>query len=400
MRQILYIRLQSAEPDADTAYCLAGSDAALSFKVEHAPLSQVLALAEGHRIIVLVPGASVRLTRISVPARQPAKVLQAAPYALEEQMAEDVDTLHFALGPRQADLSFPIAVVTRALMEQWLTPFRERGLRPEALIPETLCLPVTRPGQWSALAEPGHITVRTDEFSGFGCISDDLPLFLEMADPDRKNTLRMIVPQGVNDDFTRLQWPLELLPGFHDPLAALLQNLPAERSLNLLQGSYSQREDLRRLWLPWRAAAILAGAWIVLATAQHVIQATRLKHEIAALEQQNVQRYQAMFPSETRIVDLQAQAEQQMKSLQGGSHGGLLPLMETLSQALSATKGLTLQAVQYREGSLYVSLTGTDLQQLETLRAWFSKNPTTRMDVQSANSGSDGAQIRIKLTPA
>ncbi|MGH8505690.1 MAG: GspL/Epsl periplasmic domain-containing protein, partial [Stenotrophobium sp.] len=87
-------------------------------------------------------------------------------------------------------------------------------------------------------------------------------------------------------------------------------------------------------------------------------------------------------------------------ALQGGSHGGLLPLMETLSQALSATKGLILQAVQYREGSLYVSLTGTDLQQLETLRGWFSKNAATQMEVQSANSGSDGVQIRIKLTPA
>ena len=74
--------------------------------------------------------------------------------------------------------------------------------------------------------------------------------------------------------------------------------------------------------------------------------------------------------------------------------------METLASALTATHGLTLQAVQYRDGSLFVSLTGTDLQQLETLRDWFSKNKSAHMEVQSANAGSDGAQIRIKLTPA
>lgn len=400
MRQILYIRLQSAAPDADTAYCLASSDASLSFNIRHEPLSEVLSRAEGHRIVVLVPGADVRLTRITVPARQPAKVLQAAPYALEEQMAEDVDTLHFALGPRQSDLSFPVAVVARGLMEQWLAPFRERGLRPEALIPETLCLPPTQPGQWSALAEPGHVTVRTDAYSGFGCVTEDLPLFLEMTDQSRATTLRMIVPQTVNEDFTRLQWPLELLPGFTDPLAALLQNFAPDRSLNLLQGSYSQREDLRRLWQPWRAAAILAAIWIMASAAQHLIQASRLSRQVAAQEQQNIQRYQALFPAETRIVNLEAQAAQQMKLLQGGSQGGMLPLMETLSGALTASHGLTLQAVQYREGELFVSLTGTDLQQLETLRDWFAKIKTAHMEVQSANAGSDGVQIRLKLTPA
>ncbi|MGH8456120.1 MAG: hypothetical protein ACRETE_03940, partial [Stenotrophobium sp.] len=62
MREILYIRLHSGAPDAVTAYCIARSDALLSFDINHAPLAQVLAQAAGRRIIVLVPGAEVRLT--------------------------------------------------------------------------------------------------------------------------------------------------------------------------------------------------------------------------------------------------------------------------------------------------------------------------------------------------
>jgi len=73
---------------------------------------------------------------------------------------------------------------------------------------------------------------------------------------------------------------------------------------------------------------------------------------------------------------------------------------QVLADALTATPGLNAQAVQYREGALFVALVGSDLQQLEALRSWFGSKRAATLEVQSANSGSEGVQIRIKLTPA
>ena len=401
MREILYIRLHSGAPDAVCAYSIARADAALSFAVSHAPLNEIIVQAGLRRIIALVPGTEVRLTSVNVPARQSAKVLQAAPYALEEQLAEDVDTLHFALGPRQAGGAHPVAVVARAKMEEWLAPFRQAGVMPEALIPETLCLPEAADGRWSALAEPGHVIVRSAAYAGFGCVEEDLPLFMDVADPDKLAQLRILIPRSFAGDFTRLGWPVELLPGFSEPLEALLQHLRLDHSINLLQGSYSQRESLRRLWLPWRVAMALAATWIGLAAIDHGVQSVRLKRAVTAQQQDNVQRYQQLFPNETRIVDLSAQADQQLARLKGGAaHGSFLPLLEQLSGALSATPGLQTQSLQFRDGALFVALGGTDLQQLETLRAWFAGHGGSKLEVQSANAGTDGVQIRIKLSPA
>ncbi len=114
-----------------------------------------------------------------------------------------------------------------------------------------------------------------------------------------------------------------------------------------------------------------------------------------------MQRYQQLFPAETRIVDLGAQVEQQFGLIRGNAAGGgLLPLLQVLADALTATPGLNAQAVQYREGALFVALVGNDLQQLEALRSWFGSKRAATLEVQSANSGSEGVQIRIKLTPA
>jgi general secretion pathway protein L len=399
LRETLYIRLHSGAPDAVTAFCIAKADAVQSFAVNHAPLREILDQAGGRKLVALVPGADVRLTSVSVPARQAAKVLQAAPYALEDQLAEDVDTLHFALGPRQPDGTFPVAVVAKNKMEEWLAPFRDAGLMPEELIPETLCLPIDDSGRWSALAEPGHVTVRSAPYSGFGCVAEDLPLFLELADPGKQAQLRILIPRSFDGDFTQLAWPVELLPGFTEPLEALLQNHRHELSINLLQGAYSQRESMQRLWQPWRVAAILAAVWIALTAIDHTVQAFKLKRQLAAQQQENVERFQQLFPAETRIVDLSAQAEQQLAHLKGsGAHGSLLPLLESLSTALAATPGLLPQSLQFRDGALFVALTGNDLQQLEALRDWFAQHHGASLDVQSANAGSEGVQIRIKLT--
>jgi len=401
LRNTLYIRLRATDPGADTAYCIASPQAVASFPVQHAPLETVLAQAGTHRLVVLVPGADLRLTSIEVPARQAAKVLQAAPYALEEQLADDIDTLHFALGPRQADGRWPVVVVGRARMEDWLRPFTERGLVPDVMLPDTLCLPPAEGDRWSALAEREHISVRSGPFAGFSCVPEDLELFLQLADPEKKATLKIVVPREVDADFSRLEWPVELLPGFVSPLEALLQNYRPETSINLLQGRYSQREDLQRLWLPWRASAALLVILIGLVAILNGVDGWRLQRELQRQDAANVQRYQQLYPAETRIVDLGAQVDQQFAALKGGhAGGGLMPLMQVLAEALAAAPGFTVQGLQFRDGALFVALSARDLQQLETLRGWFATPRAAALEVQSANSGSEGAQVRIKLSPA
>src|SRR3546814_9274886 len=93
MRETLYIRLRSADAAEPVDYCITRADAIASFVVGQALLETLTSQTALRRVVVLVPSADVRLATVEVPARQPAKVLQAAPFVLEEQLAEDVDTL-------------------------------------------------------------------------------------------------------------------------------------------------------------------------------------------------------------------------------------------------------------------------------------------------------------------
>lgn len=405
MRDTLYLQLRDATPDAALSYALASAQPGVAVQAQRAPLDTILALAPGRRLVLFVPGSDVRLASVQVPARAPQKILQAAPYALEEQLAEDVDTLHFAIGTpgRGEDGGHPVAVVARARMEEWLAPLRSAGLRADAVVPETLALPAPDVGHWTGLAEPSGVSVRTGPYSGFSCALEDLGACLTIADPDSRAVLRLFVTREVEFDFSRVSRPLELLPGYASGLEVLARHWQPEASIDLLQGAYAESEDWRRLTRPWRMAAGLAAAWLVVAGLYAGASAWRTGGELAALNQGNFARCQQVFPKDCVRVELMpAVVEQQTRLLRGGagSRAPLFVLLGSVAAALQATPGLTLESLQFREGALYLGLTGTDLQVLETLRDWYASRHEARLEVEAANAGASGVQIRLKLVPA
>ena len=404
MRDTLYLQLRDAAPDTPLSYALASAQPGVAVQAQQATLATILALAAGRRVVIFVPGADVRLASVQVPARAPQRILQAAPYALEEQLAEDVDTLHFAIGPPgAADGAHPVAVVARARMEAWLAPLRERNARAEALVPETLSLPVPDAGRWSGLAEPGRVTVRTGAWSGFACAPEDLGMYLQIADPDSKATLRLFVTRDVEFDFSSAGRPVELLPGYQGALEVLARHWQPQTSINLLQGAYSEKQDWQRMAQPWRIAGALAVLWLAVAGVQQGAAAWRADRELDAQVASNFARCQQVLPRDCVSEDLMpAVVEQQtrLRGAGGASRGPLLQMLGTLNAALTATPGLTLESLQFREGALYLSLTGTDLQKLEALRAWYGARRDAQLHVEAANAGVTGVQIRLKLTPA
>ncbi len=415
MRETLHIRLpdwNQAQPETGVVsaesfvvpYAITATEPPVSVVVREAPLAEVLELAAGKLIRLYAPAQDVRLLSAAVPAKQASKAALAVPYALEDQFAEDVETLHFAIaGSPDARGEWPVAVVATQHMQDWLAPFTARGLVPEALIPETLALP-WRPedGRWTVLAEPGHITVRTGPTAGFGCLEEDLELFLGLAEGETRQPLRILISQGVDIDFTQLERDIELLPGLSHPLEALARHYRPQQSINLLQGPFALRRAMAREWQAWKLPALLLAGVFLLAVVGNGVTAAVLKAQVSRQEKANEERFRALFPSEQRIVNLGVQAEQLFAALQGGRRSSsLLSLIDAFSGGLKAAPTLQVEGMQYREGALFLSLSGTDLGALDQLKGHFAGGRGgARLEVQSANSGEAGVQIRIKLSPA
>src|SRR5512137_658002 len=152
MADWLLLRLPRT-PEEPATWLIASAGGAPLAATQSGPLADAAAAAAGRRLCVLVPGSDVLLAEPELPAKSGIRLQQLVPYALEEQLADNIDELHFALGRRAADSNrTPVAVVAHELMNAWLAELRAAGLEPDCLYADSELLPAN-PGQAVALLE-------------------------------------------------------------------------------------------------------------------------------------------------------------------------------------------------------------------------------------------------------
>lgn len=399
----LYLRL--AGPNA--SWLVRGPD--LFRSEERGAVAEAAAHAAGNRVTVLVPGADLLLTHARLPTRQRQRLRQAVPFAVEEQLSDEVENLHFAVGSDlRGDEGVPVAVVARERMRHWLEGLTAAGLHPSALVPDLLALPLA-PGEWSLLLDDAGILLRSGATKGCALDPGNLDTLLAIAfgqaGEARPERLRVFdcrkdqdeSLQRVSEAARAWQVEVEVESCPEGALGLLARSLSRPAAIDLLQGEFSRREQLGKLWRPWRPAAILAGVLLLLQGAMGLHAYYTLSGESEALAAQIEQVYRKAFPEAKVVVDPRVQMERHLAELRGGaSGGGFVPLMARSGPVIDAVAGLELSALRYKEGVLEIDFTVADFETLERLKQELS-GKGLGVEIQSASARSGRVEARLKV---
>jgi general secretion pathway protein L len=365
-------------------------------------LSDAASEASGQRIVVLVSGADCLLTRVSIPGGSRQKLLRAVPYALEEQISEEVENLHFAVGSTQVDDAWPVAVINKQFMDELTEDFSEAGLDVQQVTPEVLALPYSD-DETSVLVENDVALVRTDSTTGFAVDSDNLGILLaaQMTDDESAlSPLRLFVREdSLRADMMELVGETRVEPFTGDPINVFAQGLDT-RSINLLQGAYSRSRDWAALLRPWRATAALLVAGILVSNVVMGVDYFRLNKESEQLRAQIEQTFKEALPETRRIVNPRIQMQQQLDKMQRqqGAGGGFLSLLGQSGSVLRGKEGVEVSAATFRAGRLDVELTVSNLQLLDQLKQALMESGRLSVEIQSATTGKDQrVQSRLRI---
>lgn len=397
MRETLLIRLPESSDAAVESVCLNDLGKPIAGS-RHETLAAAATQTAGRRVVVLVPGSEVLLARAAVPTTNRQRARKAVPFALEDMLAADIDDLHFALGARDAEGQWPVAVVARARMDEWLRQLHEAGILPDRLLPEALALPLEA-GAGGLLLEAGGALLRDQPWSAQVLAPDMLPALLELL---ASRTEAGIELQVWHCGGALPVW-LERVSAKVEPCAdgalnVFAAGLAQAGQLDLLQGPYSRKEQYGRLWRPWRAAAALLLIGIVVSAIQLGLRQRALQAEAAALATQIEDVYKQAFPG-GRIVNPRAQMEQQLNSLRrarGGVGDDFLGLVAQLGGVFAATPGIELTSANFRDGYLDVELTAGDVQVLDRLKQKITAKGGLSVEIQSATTG-DNQRVQGRL---
>lgn len=408
MRSRLFVRLHEPGAETEASWLLEGAPGIDGPVVTRGALADAVTAASGAQVVVLVPSARLLFTHAKVPTQNRQKILKALPYALEDQLAEDVDNLHFALGNRGPDGDLSIVVVAREQMLAWQEQLRVVGLNSDYWVPDILALP-RQPQAWSVFLESNIGLVRTGDAQGFASEIENLHAFLGFAVTEAGEAVPTAIDiwdSGATGDIPALTHVIpnaevRLQDGPIELLALVARGFDARTVFNLLQGDYSRKEQWGKRWRPWRLAASLAAVLVGLQLAMTVSENIALGRQNDELRAQINQTYKEAFPDAKNVVNPKVQMQRKLAELRGGGQNsvgaGFLVLVATTGSALKSTPGLNLRNVRYKNGELDVEVEVPSLQTLDQVKQLLSSQRGLSVELQSAASKDSKVEGRLHI---
>ena len=140
MPQTLLLRLPSNDQEEAEWVTLSEDGESLSAR-QRGPLSLAAAVSGSGKVVALAPATQILLAEPVLPPGGNVKLARAVPFALEEQLTEDVDQMSFAIGRRRSGGNTPVAAVSRTVLQEWLSRLTAAGLSPVAMYPDISLMP-------------------------------------------------------------------------------------------------------------------------------------------------------------------------------------------------------------------------------------------------------------------
>lgn len=353
---------------------------------------------------LVLPVERVALHTIALPGRNRATWIRAVPYALEDQLAEEVDALHFALAEQAlADGRIGVAVTRREMLDGQLAELVPAGLAARCCVPDVLLLPL-EPGHWTVWLEGSRAVVRQGLFQGFGCeasaLRSWLAVELERSDP---------APTGLeiwcDDALAPADLPLAATVRQGSGWAAMAATARRQRlALDLLQGPYRPGAATGQWLLPWRTAAALALCLLAVGAARQWAEHRSLTERRDLLQARAVTLLQEVMPG-SRVVDPRAQMEHRLRELGSGEAATDSSFLGLLRPAGVQLAGLpdpvrpALAGLRYANGRLDMQLDGGALEAMDTLKQALERSTSVPVDVRSSVRG-DRIESTVSLLGA
>ncbi|SJN58541.1 Type II secretion system protein L [Vibrio ruber DSM 16370] len=394
MSEYLLVRL-SKQPQAK-GYWWIGAEHATTIEksgeiASWTNIDELVPHAEGRPVIVLLSGADVVMKTVSLPAGGARQYEKMLPYLVEDELAQDVDTLHFSVLAKQEN-----QVYTAAVERDWLSCILEQfeacGLQVENVLPDVLALPEEEHA--TAVQFDHEWMIRQGPFSGI-CIENSwLPIFTRMNENTEENPVVEITSYSrapETNDLCSQVWTEKLV----DSIDLLLYRGALSSPITLLTGAFKKSSSVMKYWQIWRGCLVALVALITLMLIHHAVDIRRMSQEATALRTESEHIFRTIFPDRHKIPTvsyLKGQFTSEINKLSGSEgQDSALSLFTSLAETIGRISGIQLQRIHYdgARGDIRIDVKGADFQAFEATRQKLSQ----KFDVQQGPLNRDNNQV-------
>jgi len=366
-------------------------------------LAEAAQASEEAHITVILPGQHCAAYQAQLPGMNRRRQAQAVPNMLEEQLIDDIDDLHFALGSTHQD-ALDVLVVRNSLMAQWLTQLQSQQIVAQHMVADYQTILLPKDG-WHLWFDDDGILLRTGSASGMRVALTEPMLLLECLyqEVNEKPTSLRVSGDSESLEEDLQQWcDRHQISLQQEPESNFLEQavdaLAKRKGVNLLQGSYSYKENMSRQWRPWWPAVAVVVVMVVIQMITVTVDYFRLQQQSVALQQDIESLYRETFPDARKVVDARAQMAARLTAMQQQGGDDLFYQLLTGVTHLAENKvDFELQRLRFQAGELNVDLHLQDLQVLDRIKQLLSQQQGIQAEVVSASARGDKVEARLLI---
>ena len=357
--------------------------------LEAEPVSDETLFPSG--VVIGLPSDDVRTTLLEVSADEQKHLASSLPYMMEEQVANDVDELHFVSVP-VTDEHHLVAFTRQDQMSAWIAALPGSD-ELKTFSPEALCLPL-KDNECCVVVSADSAVLRWSDAEGarvdlslLSVVLDslvNLPETIIIYGTDRD----AVLAQLSDEQASRVDWR----QGGWGALLMLSQSQP---TINLRQGAFAPRLPLVKWWGIWKTIAIAAALAV---TAQFVADLAQYQTQKAynlELRSAIQDTYRKANPRGA-VVDVEKQLDRQIAEYAGGE--GIAAFTPRLVDVVTATLAHEgrVTSVNYSSGQLRLNLTANNFAAVERIRQQLEQAGLTAT-LETSNARGDEVRARLRV---
>lgn len=334
----------------------------------------------GAQTVVVLPTSVASLHRLELPKLSARKAREAIPYALEEELAEPVTSLHIAFDRETHTAGkYRVVVLNRLRLRAWLNELETLDIVFDAV---TLDWFAVRPGEvcatdsdllvhqeavvgaLSPLLATQYLKTQQEAMSGFAF--DDSEASLQQFDlAAHAGSYRLFVAKRLLDD------------GYID----------------LCQGNFQHSTQGVGSIRWYGVCALLLSVWFVSVLGINAVALYRLHEKQAVLDVQIAKHYHVFFPEAKQVISPRFRIARLLGQTSSTPQDSFWILFDVLAGVVKAHP-LDIEQIRFRDQTLWVNVLARDFALLEVFEQQLKKE---KIIVKQTQASTRNSQVSATL---
>lgn len=307
--------------------------------------------------IVVAPGERFSLHQLELPWLTDRKARAAIPYALEDKLAQNVETLHFAFdGTYYQNGHYLVVVGDKIYLNELISLLDEHEVNFDILTLDWFAL---KTHETAVLTK--SLLANDETFQG--AVSPDLASFY-LGKWAGERTIYLF------PDSDKSQLPPtedQIIESQESSYLWLAQRLQEIRPMNICQGELQHGSSHAKTIRWYQAAVFMSLLWILSIVTVNAVKIHYLNKDTAGVDANIALIYREFFPQAQQVISPKFRIGQLIKSNQNNADSTFWTLLDKLATTLKSSS-ITIEQLRFQNQTLMVTLATKDFESLEDLQ--------------------------------